>query len=94
MNGRQNSCVLEVTEYVENDRIRIVTDTHGCVWDSLFTVLPNAGEIDLTLTMEAKPYTFVSRVMMLFIKKSLQKALEADLNAVKVYCEKQSSADH
>lgn len=89
MNARQSTCLLEVTEYVENDRVRIVTDTHGCVWDSLFTVLPNAGEIDLTLSMEARPYKFISRVMMLFIKNGLQKALEADMHAVKSYCEQQ-----
>src|SRR6185295_361887 len=35
MKGKENVTELEVTEYVENDRVRLVADNHGVVWDSV-----------------------------------------------------------
>lgn len=29
---------LEVTEFVENDHVRYVTDSHGTVWDTVMSV--------------------------------------------------------
>ncbi|MHC4817139.1 MAG: SRPBCC family protein, partial [Planctomycetota bacterium] len=43
MRGKEVSVELAVTEYVENDHIRIVSDTHGTVWDTVFTVEPATG---------------------------------------------------
>ena len=43
MRGREASTVLEVTEYVRNERVRLVADAGGTVWDSLSTVV-GAGE--------------------------------------------------
>jgi len=44
MNGKETKTVLEVTEFVENDRVRMVADSHGTVWDSLFTVTSAGGK--------------------------------------------------
>jgi carbon monoxide dehydrogenase subunit G len=38
MNGKEMTTDLEVTEYVDNDRIRLVADSGGTIWDTLFTV--------------------------------------------------------
>lgn len=38
--GVEASTELEVTEYVENDRVRIVSEAGGAVWDTVFTVSP------------------------------------------------------
>ena len=40
MNGQEMSTELAVTDYVENNRVRIVSDAGGTVWDSVFTVVP------------------------------------------------------
>lgn len=38
--GREASTELEVTEFVEDHRIRLVSDAHGTVRDTVFTVRP------------------------------------------------------
>ncbi len=87
MNGRPAATELEVTEYVENDRVRLVADSHGTVWDSVFTVKPNDGGTELTLTMDGTAYKLVSKVMNVMIKNMIGKALEQDMDSVKTYCE-------
>lgn len=86
--GKKMATDLEVTEYVENDHIRIVSDTQGTIWDSLFTVNENNGGCELTLEMEARPYKFISKLMTPIMKGFIGKALERDIDAVKEYCEK------
>jgi ribosome-associated toxin RatA of RatAB toxin-antitoxin module len=85
--GRKAATVLEVTEYVENDYIRIVSDTQGTIWDSLFTVTDKDGGCELTLEMESRPYKFLSKILTPFMKNFINKALERDMDAVKEYCE-------
>ncbi len=87
MNGRQAATELEVTEYVENDRVRMVADSHGTVWDSVFTVKPDDGRTELTLKMDGTAYKLVSKVMNAMIKNMIGKALEQDMDSVKTYCE-------
>lgn len=87
INGREAATELEVTDYVENERIRLVADSHGTVWDSVFSVSESNGHTELTLVMEAKPYKLLSRLMNLFMKGAMTKALRKDMEAVKRYCE-------
>ncbi len=44
MDGKETTTELEVTEYAKNDCIRMVADSHGTVWDSLFTVKSVEGK--------------------------------------------------
>lgn len=85
--GREAATVLEVTEFVQKDYIRIVSDTQGTIWDSLFTVSEKGGVCELTLVMEARPYKFLSKLMVPLMKGFVKKALEKDMDAVKDYCE-------
>ena len=87
MRGREASTVLEVTEYVDDERIRLVSDSHGTVWDSEFTVRQHAGATELTLTMDARPHAFLARLMVPITRGMVQKALENDMDAVKRWCE-------
>ena len=87
MGKRKASTVLEVTEYLQNERIRLVSDAGGTIWDSVFTVKPVDGETELTLVMEARPHKFLARLMNPLIKGMLTKALEKDMDCVKQYCE-------
>lgn len=87
-NGRKMATVLEVTEFEEDERIRLVTNTEGTVWDSVFTLTDLDGDTELTLEMHAKPYKLSARFSNFFIKGVMKKALAKDMDAVKNYCER------
>ncbi|QDU07023.1 SRPBCC family protein [Gimesia aquarii] len=89
MKGKEAATELEVTEYVENDRVRMVADSHGTVWDSLFTVRSENGKTNLTLIMEARAYKFLPRLMNPLIKGMVAKAVGMDMDMVKAHCENQ-----
>ncbi len=91
INGREASTELEVTEYAENERVRIVSDAGGTIWDTVFTVAEADGATDLTMVMEAKPYKVMSKLINPMIKGMVYKAIEKDMDAVKVYCEANGS---
>ena len=87
MRGRKVVTELEVTEYEEDERVRLISDTSGVVWDSVFTVRPEADGTLLELTMEARPYKLLPKLTTPLLKGMITKALVADMDAVKVYCE-------
>ncbi|MAL17288.1 MAG: hypothetical protein CL670_16425 [Balneola sp.] len=91
MNGKEVSTELEVTELVENAHIRLVSDTMGTVWDSVFTVERKEYGTELTLIMDAKAYKLLPKIFNPFMKGFMAKALEKDMLAVKSYCEAESA---
>ena len=46
------------------------------------------GKTDLTMIMAARPYKLMQKMMIPMIKGMVSKALEKDMDAVKIYCEK------
>lgn len=91
MKGKEVTTELEVAEYVENERVRMVADSHGTVWDSVFSVKSENGKTNLTLTMDARAYQLLPRLMNPLIKGMIAKAVGTDLDLVKVYCEDQQT---
>ncbi len=89
LKGKEQTTELEVTEYVVNQHVRLVTpvDEHGFVWDSMFVVRPQGGATALTLTMDARTDRLIGKVMLRLIGGTLQTALEGDMDAVKRFCE-------
>lgn len=88
MRGREASTTLEVSEYVENERTRMVADEGGTIWDTTFTVAStNGGGTDLTMVMEATAYKTLAKVVNPLMKGIIAKAVKADMDAIKVYCE-------
>lgn len=87
MKGKESSTELEVTEYVENERIRLVADSHGTVWDTVFTVTPGEDGTELNMTMEARSYKLVPKIMNPLIKGMVKKMIEIDMDYVKEFCE-------
>jgi len=87
MNKRKAITTLEVTEFIDNERIRILSIAGGTTWDSLFIVKQEENHVKLTLEMEARPHNIFARIMNSFIKNMLQNALNNDLKSVKEYCE-------
>lgn len=89
MKGKEQVTELEVTEYVANDHVRLVTpvDPHGFVWDSVFAVQAHAGGTVLTLTMDARTDRLLGKLMLRLIGSMLQRALAADMDSVQAFCE-------
>ena len=88
MNGKESITELEVTEYVENDHVRMVADSHGTVWDTIVCMNQEKERVALTITMDAKAYKLLPKLMYPFIKGMIKKAMVKDLDLVKSYCEK------
>lgn len=87
MNGKEATTDLEITEYVENDRVRMVAESHGTVWDTLFTVTSEGGSTTLTTKMDARADKLLPRVMNPLIRGITAKAVERDMDLVKAFCE-------
>ncbi len=86
MKGREHITELEVTEYQPGERVRMVADSHGTVWDTVFTVSP-AGE--LTLAMDARAHKLLPRLLNPLFKGMFRKGIEKHLDALKTHLEAQ-----
>jgi len=87
MNGREASTVLEVTEYVENRHVRMVSDAGGTIWDTAFTVDPQNDAVLMTMQMTARPHNLAARLLTPMILNMVTTAVESDMDAVREYCE-------
>lgn len=89
MRSREATTEIEVTEFVANERVRMVSDEGGTIWDTVFTVNPlgDGRGTRLDMVMDARPYRILSRLMAPLIKGVVTKAIAADMDAVKAYCE-------
>jgi ribosome-associated toxin RatA of RatAB toxin-antitoxin module len=90
MNGKHHTTDLDVTEYVENERVRMVADSHGTIWDTVFTVRPSGGGTNLEIAMDARAHMLVPRLLNPFMKGLFKKGLDKHIDAVKAYCEQAS----
>ena len=87
MKGKESVTELEVTEYISDDRVRMVADSHGTVWDSVFSVAQLEAGTTLTLVMEARAHRWLPRLINSLIRGVVTKAVEKDLDLVKQFCE-------
>ena len=90
MMGREASTELEVTEYVENERVRIASEAGGALWDTVFTVAPDGAGTELKMVMDARPQTLSARTALPLIIGTVRKAVEQDMDAIKSFCERPS----
>lgn len=88
LRGKEVTTELEIKEYVENDHVRMVADSHGTIWDTTFAVAPVDGATILTTTMHARAYKLLPRLLNPLIKGMVSRAVEDDMDLVKRYCEK------
>ena len=89
MMGREASTELEVTEYVENERVRIASEAGGALWDTVFTVAPDGEGTELKMVMDASPLTTGARMTLPLVMGAVRKAVEQDMDSVKAFCERQ-----
>lgn len=88
MKGREASTTMQITEYEENRHVRFISDEGGTIWDSVFTTHPHDQGATLTLEMEARPHKLMARLVTPMVMGMVRKAVEDDMDAVKIYCEK------
>ena len=89
MMGHEASTELEVTEYVENERVRIASEAGGAHWDTVFTVAPDGEGTELKMVMDATPLTKSARMTLPLVIGAVRKAVEQDMDSVKAFCERQ-----
>ena len=83
---------FDVTDYAENERVRIVNEIHGTRWDSVITLTPSNGSTELIMRMQTTTRPLVPRLIMpLMLRLFIRKAVEKDFDAVKAFCEKEST---
>ena len=88
MKDREMVTELEITEFVENERSRMVADSHGTVWDTLFTVRPENGKTLLEIEMDARPHRLLTKLMTPLMKGFFRKGIEKHIEDVRDYCER------
>lgn len=89
-NGKETTMDFELTEYVKPSRVRIVNETHGTVWDSVFTVAPDGPGTTLTLRMTTRGGRWLQRLLMPIVCLLIKKIVAKDIDAVKAFCERGS----
>jgi carbon monoxide dehydrogenase subunit G len=90
LNGKHAATELEVTELVENQHVRMVSDAGGTIWDTVFRVKQsetNADEVQMDMQMDAIPHKFPARVITPMILNLVSGFVEKDMDSVKNYCE-------
>ena len=87
MNRKETTTELTVTEWVDNDHLRIVADSHGIGWDTVFTVAPHGDLTVLTMNGEARATRLLPRIMTFLIRGMWARAVAQDLDTVKIFCE-------
>ncbi len=86
--GKEVISTLEVTEYVEGERVRLVSDQGGTVWDTVFTVREAGDQTELRVVMEVRAYNLGAQLLNAFVRGTLKKAIGGDLDAIKAFCER------
>lgn len=93
MGGREAESEFEYTEHEAPERVRIVTDAGGAVWDTVMTVTPGAeGGAELTLEMEDRPHKLMARLFIPLMRGTIDKGVTHDLDCLKAYCESAAGA--
>ncbi len=89
MGKKEMATELEITEWVENERARMVADSHGTIWDTVFTVTPASEGHELTIAMDARAQKLMPRIMNPIFKGLFRKGLSKHIDHVKAWCEAQ-----
>lgn len=87
MGKRQLVGDYEITAYDAPKRMRVVTDNHGTIWDTVFHVRPVPEGAELELVMDARAHSLVPRLLNPLMKGLFAKGLEAHLDALQDYLE-------
>lgn len=86
--GRRTATVeLHVTEYQHPIKVRMVTDRRGATWDTTYTYLNTRDGTDVHLQLDVHPRTFLARLTNRFVRGSVLRSAEDELDTVKAHLE-------
>jgi uncharacterized membrane protein len=88
MGSKEATAVLEITEFVENEKVRFVSDEGGTIWDTVFTVNPSGSETRMDVEMDARPYKFFSKIVTPLMIGLIGKYVKKDMEELKAWCER------
>ncbi|MFT5300087.1 MAG: carbon monoxide dehydrogenase subunit G [Mariniblastus sp.] len=91
MNGKEVATELEVTELVENEHVRMVSDAGGTIWDTTFRVKQNGDVVEMAMQMDALPHNFSARLITPLILGMVSKFVGQDMDSVKEFCEQEAN---
>ena len=87
--GARAQTVLEVTEYDAPRRVRLVADSHGTVWDTLFEVRGDGENTRLRVTVHARSHKLLARMTNRVLTGLVKNNIAADLADIRRWCEGQ-----
>ncbi|MDF1838956.1 MAG: SRPBCC family protein [Planctomycetota bacterium] len=87
MGKREATTELEVTEYVKDERVRMVADAGGAIWDTIFVIQDRGDRTTMTMTMESRPHKWMAKIFNPLIGPMIKGAVGKDMDAVKSFCE-------
>ncbi len=87
MGKKLHKTELEITEHVENQKVRMVADSHGTVWDTLFTVSPAGEKTRLEIKMDARPHKLLPKLLNPLFKGMFRKGMAKYIDQIAAYCE-------
>lgn len=90
MGSKEAKAVLEITEFVENEKVRFVSDEGGTVWDTVFTLGSSGTETQMDVEMDARPYKFLSKILTPLMIGMIGKYVKKDMDELKEWCESSS----
>ena len=85
--GREVATEFEVTEYVDNDRVRIVAADYSTLWDTVFTLNAGQGQTELRAVMEGRARKLLPKLMNWCARGMIEKAVGRGMDFVKTFCE-------
>lgn len=89
---RQTRTELDVTEYVENERVCTVSDVNGTIWSTQFSLkerqTSQGPETTLSVVLDAKAYQWGPRLVNLIVRKMFKSAIGNDMDLIRNYCER------
>ena len=91
MGKREATTDLEMTECIENEHVRFVSDAGGAIWDTIYSVSTVDGRTRMDVVMDARPYKLMTGIMIPFIKGMVGKFMAKDMDAVTAYCDRAGS---
>lgn len=88
MNGKEMAFDLEVAAYdPENRTIRFVNETHGTLWDTTVTVVPEADGARARFVMDCVGSTPFRRLMNSLMSGFFRKGMQQQVDSLKRFCE-------
>ena len=86
--GRRSTVTeLEVTEQVDGEYARFVSDMGGTVWDTVFSTRSADSGTELEIRLDARPHKLLARIATPLIRGMVRRGMEKHIDSIKAYCE-------